>query len=389
VTGAGGPAVRELGPDDWDAAAGLAAEAFGSFADRARWTASLPHSVCLGAEDGGRLVSFARVKPYAQWFGGRRVPMGGVASVAVAGTHQRRGLARATVAAALPVCRERGLAVSALFPATTPLYRSLGWEHAGDHTWLDVPAPALRALGPADGVRPATEADVSAMLAAYDALGRDTNGLLARDGPFFDTRPETVLGADTVLVAEDGGGVTGWARADRKGADHTVEVTAWDVVALTPGAARGLWFALGAGSSTVRTVRAKAFADDVVPLLGEPAVSVHSAERWMLRLVSLPDAVAARGWAGEGSVDLDVRDDQVPDNAGRWRLTVEAGHGTATRGGDGTVALGVGALSALYSGYADPRTLRRAGLLACADDAALDRLAVLTAGPRPRLLDYF
>ena len=387
--------IDRLGPGDWDDAAALGAEAFGSFGDPSRWVASLAHSHAVGARDGGRLVSFARVKPYGQWFGGRTVPMGGIASVAVAASHQRRGLARATVAATLPVLREQGLVVSALFPATTPLYRSLGWEQAGDYTWLDVPGAALRSLGPVpDGlsVRPATEADVPAILAAYGALCADTTGLLAREGPFFDLRPETVLGADSVLVAVDAGGaLLGWTRADRRNAGHDVEVTAWDVVASTGDAGRALWFALGAGSSTVRRVRAKALPADVVPLLGEPDVTVHEHLRWMLRLVDLPAAVAARGWPRDLSarVDLDVTDELVADNAGRWTLTVEGGSGSLARGGDGTVALGVGALSALYSGYADPRTLRRSGLLDCADETALDTLAAMTAGPPPRLLDYF
>lgn len=193
------------------------------------------------------------------------------------------------------------------------------------------------------------------------------------------------------LVAEGESGIEGWTRADRRNTGHSVDVEAWDVVATTRAAARALWFALGAGASTVKTVRAKAFADDLLPHLAEPEVAVHEHLRWMLRLADAPAAVAARGWpAGlRTAVDLDVADEQVSDNAGRWRLAVEDGNGTLTRGGDGTVALGVGALSALYSGYADPRTLRRAGLLSCADDAALGTLATMTAGPRPRLLDYF
>jgi predicted acetyltransferase len=383
--------VRALGEADWDAAAGLAQEAFGAFGDTARWTASLAHSHAVGAYDGGRLVSFARVKPYAQWFGGRAVPMGGIASVAVAASHQRRGLARETVAATLPVLRERGLAVSALFPATTPLYRGLGWEQAGDYTWLDVPGASLRALGPVEGVtvRPAVEADLPGVLAAYDALCAGTAGLLAREGPFFDRRAETVLPG--CLVAEGEAGIEGWTRADRQGAGHCVDVQAWDVVAATRAAARALWFVLGAGASTVRTVRAKAFADDLLPLLAEPEVTVHEHLRWMLRIADAPAAIGARGWPEtlRATVDIDVTDEQVADNAGRWRLAVEDGAGTLTRGGDGTVALGIGALSALWTGYADPRTLRRLGLVSCAHDAALATLATMTAGPRPRLLDYF
>jgi predicted acetyltransferase len=396
VSAGGGPDIRAIPPEDYAAAQAVTREAFGGPADPvgdARWFASLDHSYPLGAYDGGRVVSFARVKPYAQWFGGRAVPMGGVASVAVAATHQRRGLARATVAATLPVLREHGFAVSALFPATAPLYRGLGWELAGDHVWLDVPGALLRGLGPVDGVtlRPATAGDLPGVLAAYRRLARETNGMLERSGPFFDLRPESMLAVDSFLVAEGAGGVEGYAIAERRNAGHDVAVTAWDVVATTPAAERAVWFALGAGSSTARTVRAKALPDPLALLLAEPEVRVHEHLRWMLRLVDAPAAVAARGWpAGlRAQVDLDVADGQVAGNDGRWRLAVEDGAGTLTRGGDGGVALGVGALSALYAGYTDPRTLRRAGLLSGGDERALDTLATITAGQRPRLLDYF
>jgi predicted acetyltransferase len=391
--GSGPPEIRAIPPEDFPAAHAVTREAFGGPAEDARWIESLTHSFPVGAYDGGRVVSFARVKPYQQWFGGRAVPMGGVASVAVAATHQRRGLARATVAAALDVLRERGFAVSTLFPATAPLYRGLGWELAGDYVWLDVPGALLRGLGPVDGVtlRPATAGDLPGVLAAYGRICRETNGLLERSGPFFDLLPESMLAADSFLVAEGPTGIEGYALAERRNAGHDVAVTAWDVVGTTPAAERAVWFALGAGSSTARTVRAKALPDALVLHLAEPDVTVHEHLRWMLRLVDAPAAIAARGWPAtlRASVDLDLADAQVADNAGRWRLTVEDGNGTLTRGGDGTVGLGVGALSALYSGWIDPRTLRRCGLLRSGDDAALDTLATMTAGARPRLLDYF
>jgi predicted acetyltransferase len=200
-----------------------------------------------------------------------------------------------------------------------------------------------------------------------------------------------MLAVDSFLVAEGADGIEGYAIAERRNAGHDVAVTAWDVVGTTPAAERAVWFALGAGSSTARTVRAKALPDPLALLLAEPDVRVHEHLRWMLRIVDAPAAVAARGWpAGlRATVDLDVADEHVPDNAGRWRLTVEDGNSTLTRGGDGTVALGIGALSSLYTGYTDPRTLRRTGRLRSGDDAVLDALTTMTAGARPRLLDYF
>jgi predicted acetyltransferase len=382
---------------DWRASRALGGEAFGhggrppTEADDARWKHGFDHSVTVGGYDGGTLVSQVRIKPYAQWFGGRAVPMGGLASVAVAAAHQGRGVARATVAAALPVLRERGLVVSALYPTTATLYRGAGWEIAGDYTWVDVPGALLRALGPVDGVtlRAGTADDAGAVLAAYRTVCRETNGMLDREGPFFD--PGGMLTFDSFVVAEGPGGVEGYALAERRHSGHEVEVTAWDVVGTTPAAERAVWFALGAGASTAKRVRAKAVAEPLGLLLGEPEVTLHEHLRWMLRVVDAPAAVAVRGWPPgvAAAVDLDLADPQVPDNAGRWRLAVEGGAGTLTRGGDGTVALDAGAFASWWSGYADPRTLRRLGRLRCADERALDTLAVLTAGPRPRMLDYF
>jgi predicted N-acetyltransferase YhbS len=137
--------VRPLPEEDGPAAHALCREAFGgpaapTPADVERWLHTHRHSHGLAGYDGDRLVSHARVKPYRQWFGGRPVPMGGVASVAVAASHQRRGVARATVGAVLPLLREHGYPVSTLFrrrrrctggsagstPATTP-----GWTCRG------------------------------------------------------------------------------------------------------------------------------------------------------------------------------------------------------------------------------------------------------------------
>jgi predicted acetyltransferase len=378
--------VRVVPEPDWPQLGPLSAEAFGGPPGDA-WLASLKDSVSVGAYDGERVVAHARVKPYRQWFGGRAVPMGGVASVAVAATHQRRGLGRVTVGALLPVMREEGQWVSSLYPATAPLYRGLGWELAGDYTWVDVPGESLRALGPCDGLRPATPADVPAMKAAYARVCAETSGMLDRTGPFFDANDPLAAGWSVVHDGPDG--VDGYALADRRYRDHHSDVTAWDVVGTTPEATRAVWFALGAGSSVTPSVRAKAFPDDVLPLLAEPSLPLHEHQRWMLRIVSLPEAVAARGWPSiEASVDLHVRDEQVAGNDGAWRLAVSAGEASAERGGSGAVALGIGALSALYTGYADPFTLRRSGLLT-GDDASLGALAVMTCGPRPRMLDYF
>ena len=66
-----------------------------------------------------------------QWWHGRAMPMAAVGGVKVAPEGRGRGVGRALMTALLREIAARGFPVSALYPATAPLYRSLGWEIAG------------------------------------------------------------------------------------------------------------------------------------------------------------------------------------------------------------------------------------------------------------------
>ena len=53
-----------------------------------------------------------------------------------------------------------------------------------------------------------------------------------------------------------------------------------------------------------------------------------------VRLVDLPEAVAARGYEADCDVVVEVADRLAPWNAGRWRIRVKDGTGEATRTDD-------------------------------------------------------
>ena len=115
---------------------------------------------------------------------------------------------------------------------------------------------------------------------------------------------------------------------------------------------------------------------------------------WMLRVVDLPAAVAARGWPAAAylnpcTVDLEVVDEHAPWHAGRHRLVVDSGKVMCEPGGSGTVRLTARALGPWFAGSADTSMLRRAGLLE-ADPADAQLLDLLTGAPRvPRMADSF
>ena len=70
-------------------------------------------------------------------------------------------------------------------------------------------------------------------------------------------------------------------------------------------------------------------------------------DRWMVRIADVPEALQQRGYpAGvKETLDLEVRDELMPGNHGRFQLRVSGGNATVTPGGDGSVQIDVAALA--------------------------------------------
>lgn len=391
--------VRLLTLEDLPAAYELARLAFGG--DRQPPPAVLaerPGRQQWGAFDGGgRLVGKAMDREQAHWFGGRLVPASGVAGVAVIPEARGSGVGRRLLTQLLAGARERGAAISTLFPTTALPYRRRGWEIVGTLTWTAVPTASLAApqVPGSAGLRPAEVGDVPALLEIYRAVARAGNGLMERSGPLFDTSPDAVLaGHDgiTVALGPDGGieGYASWSRGP--GYDESGRITVSDLMGLTGPATAGLLAMLGTWASVAPTVALRLPEADPAALIASMAgARVESQNRWMLRLVDAPAAVAARGWPPHlsGSVDLLLEDNICPWNAGPHRLVLAGGEGRLEPGGGAEVGLTARGLAVLYAGAADPSLLRRAGLLAGGDADSDAFLQAASAGSAPALLDYF
>lgn len=393
--------VRPLRADEMPAADRMSGIAFGYDPGpsapalrpaRTTWGAFLARA---DGDSPGPLVAVATDRHQQQWFGGRLVPASGVAGVVVEPYARGRGRAREVVTALLHGARERGAAVSTLYPTAPALYRSLGWERCGARTWHRVPVAALAQLRAPDGVvlRPASADDYRAVRHVYRTLAAQGNGLLDREGPLFAGTGEEFLAAFSgVTVATEGDEVVGYCSWSRgQGAEYD-RLSAYDLLSTTAGGTRALLALLGSWASVITTVLVQLPDEDPAPLLVPVAGGdVHRSEPWMLRIVDAPAAVAARGWPERvrAVVDLSLTDPVLAANSGHYRLVIDGGEARLEPGGSGTVALAVGGLAVLYASAAGPAVLRRAGLLAgggAAEDAVL---AAAFAGPRPALLDHF
>jgi predicted acetyltransferase len=412
------------GDDDMAAQLDLAQRAFGIYSagQRASWSyiAGLRagQGLFLGAFDGDGPAGAAMIHDMRQWWLGRAVPVAGIASVKVAPEYRGGGIGRRLMSAVLDVAAARGYPLSALYPATMPIYRSLGWELAGGMYVATVPARSLRTLlapdpaatvgdGAVGGGRtapahirragPDDAAEVIAVIGRAHAAARDAGPLTWDEGPARQWLSSPDL--YSYLAGDDGYAAYRWD------GDGHGNLLVERVHAVTPESLRALWSVIASHSSVARTVTALIAPNDPFWwLTAERDATIGKRSMWMLRVVDAPAAIAARGFPPGVcvSVPLAVHDQARPANAGRWQLTVADGKGAlvadgavsnagaaispagaAGRSGGAAVPLTIGArgLAALYGGT-PVGTLRLSGLASGGtpgDDAALDAAFAATA----------
>lgn len=343
-------------------------------------------------DERGRLLGKALLHDYGQWWGGREVPMGGVAGVAVHPDARGTGTASRLLGALLPEMAARGQGISVLFPTVVPLYRSLGWEVVGT---LDDTRLATRDLLPSGDtdctVRTGeAERDAAAVERLYDGWAAAGSGALTRRGRLFPDGAEGAFDGDLVgLAVGPDGAARGYVSYDRgrgyRGGEGELRV--WELVAADGGAARALLASLARWHPVASTVLWRGRTAGLQRLVSAPVPPPVTAQPWMLRVVDPVAAVAARGFprhvTAEAAFVLD--DPQQPQVSRAWRLAVADGRGVLTPATSATARLHVRGLALLWAGVATTDDLRRAGLL----DGDLPGVDAAVAGPRPALLDYF
>lgn len=390
--------IRAPQRDEAGAVFAICSEAFTSPPNRREtWMAAKRMEDFLGAWAGEELVGTTEVMPVGQFFGGRSVPMGAVASVAVRPDHRGRGIAPRLLALAVERMHEQGLVVSTLHPATTRFYRGLGWEIGGEFGVRRVPTASLAALPPGEQecLRPGRSDDLDGVRECYDRVAPSINGAIDRREPRWRIdqltldRPQRYL---YVYDADDG--IDGYVVYDQQQSSRQwgFRITAHELVAADARAAVTLWRHLGSHVAQVDTITVLAMPADVLTLLlPEQVVELAGANHWMTRIVDAAGAIAARGYPPgvRAEVHLQLVDRVAPWNDGRFVLRVEGGEGKLSPGGTGDVHISINALASLYTGWASASVLAAAGLVHHADRRDLADLDAAFAGPRPYLFDNY
>lgn len=360
----------------------------------------------------GRLVGTVSVLPFGQWFGGRSVPMGGVAGVAIAPEARGHGLARRLLADAIVAMKERGEVISTLYPTTSPLYRSMGYEFAGRYERVAVRVSELTAIVGRGEEQPRLQVEtlgpneIGRIRPLYDELASASNGWLDRSD-FFWARlghgldPAKHNAFTYALTDGDGtvqAGLTITHRSGGPGMKYNLDVGG-------PFARSRSAFSQAIGLvSAMGTMAHEATLSLPVESLALQIPNAYLDHRdswiWMLRIVDVAGALEARGYTpgAVGTIEFEVTDEHGRWNRGRWSLAVTDGRASVVRLDDGPAGSSTSAgpltvdiqtLSCLYTGFFNPTDLARAGRLPGISAADLATLHRLFDAPAPRVVDFF
>jgi predicted acetyltransferase len=330
----------------------------------------------LLAVDGDRIV--AHVGSYGRRLAvpGTTRPAAHVALVAVAPDYRRRGLLSGLMRRHLGDVRE---AVAVLWASEARVYPRYGFGLASSR--LEIAAdvrevgrvigpertpPLLRDLPVADGV--------AAARAVYDGVWSTRPGWSERTDAWWRhvtrDRPDQRYGATALRVLVTGGpdaadGYALWRATGRwSGPGPAGMVDVREVVADGPDALRALWrFLLGVDLTRTVTYPFGAVDDPLVHLVDEPRrLAGALADALWVRVLDVSAALAGRCYRVPVDVVLDVRDDHMPDNARRWRLSGDSSGGVCAPTPDGPdLTVDVRDLGAAYLGGTSLAVLGAAG----------------------------
>jgi predicted acetyltransferase len=311
---------------------------------------------------------------------GAVIPAAHVSGVGVLPTHRRRGLLTRMMHRQLHEIADAGREpVAILWASETSIYPRFGYGPAASRLFLNImnrevrlPAPPPEPSGRLRMAEP--DGLLAEMSKVYDQLRPERIGWSSRDDNWWkwvlgDPKDHRDGATKRYAVVHEGpGGPTGYAlwrvKDDWNSHGPSAEVQVREVVAADPETYQALWrFLLGIDLTRSVTMRLAAVEEPLLYMVDEPRrLGAGYVDALWLRVIDVPGALAARRYATDVDVVLEVTDPILTRNTGRWRLTGGPGGATCTATGDpADVVLPVTDLGAVYLGGTSFGTLAAAG----------------------------
>ena len=333
--------VRRPAEGELRACMQAASDAFAEPLEEADWereSVAVKLERAVGAFDDGRAVGFSASYEFDLTVpGGAAVPTAGVTWVAVLPSHRRRGILRRSMEQLFRDAGEQGEPLAALYASEAAIYGRFGFGIATH--WVTLNGESRRIAfrddpGASGVVRLVDEQEAfAAFPAIYEQVRSQRAGMLSRTEHWWRRHrladyEHWRRGASKrfyALLELDGEPSAyalyrvkdEWDDGYPKG-----QVRVHESVATSPDAARELWRYLFSIDLTTR-VQAE-LVDPASPLFFQVvdprALHLSHRDGLWLRLLDVEEALRRRSYEGEDELIVDVRDEVLPENHGRYRI---------------------------------------------------------------------
>ncbi len=341
---------------------------------------------------------------------GGSVPVSAFTAVTVAAPYRRRGLLTQMMQHELDTAyADRGEPISILWASEAPIYGRFGYAPAVTRTRLLAATPAMQFLPQVDfGDGSVDEVGQEAFTAAAKGIRArllaEEPGALSRDDKWwtwtlFDP-PAWRKGATQykwILHYDHAGTPDGFAYFRVRGKNDVTgpesEVQVHEVEAMTPRAYASLWRYLMQIDLTRSFKMRNARPDEPLRhLLSNPrALRTEISDGIYVRIVDVTAALEARKYSSEVDVVLEITDERVSSNNGRFRLKggPEGARVTKARR-DPDLSLSILEIGAIYLGGVPLGDLHRAGRMTEHKMGAVSAVSPAFGWPRaPWCVDNF
>lgn len=342
----------------------------------------------------GKIIGGLAILHMGQWYCGESVPMAGIAAVGIAPEHRGTGAVFELLKFTLKELHAKGVPLSTLYAATQRPYRKVGYEQGGICYGWELPTNSIQLSDRTLPMQPVIPVCQEAFYNLYHQKAKVTNGHLDRNQSIWKTIVEPEKETEQIFYAYLIGAAAqpeGYIIFNQKREENDRLIYIRDWVVLTAAAARRFWTFLGDHRSLVKKVRwCSSAVEPLMLLLPEQTNNIRFSEHWMLRIIDVSQALVKRGYplTIETELHLEVFDDLLPENNGKFVLSVSQGRGEVTKGGRGELQLDVRGLTSLYTGLFTPHQLKLAGKLE-AKATALSTATEIFAGLLPWMPDFF
>jgi predicted acetyltransferase len=311
-----------------------------------------------GLFEGDELLAVCKHHSFTTRVGADRLPMGGVAALAVPPENRREGYARELLAASLTEYRDREVPLAALWPFEHAFYAQFGWATASRYVNLETSPETLAfARGEREGsfvnLDPGAHDRLDSVLAAHNAgfdvtIERTEDWWRQRVFDGWERKPY-------VYGWERNGDLRAYVAYHIEEGDEGTRLRTVESAWVDREAHLAVLSFLADQDSQVDSVRMREPDARLLDVAHSPeAIDATVHIGLMLRLVDVPGALRRRSYpeGASGTVTIGVDDPLLDRNDACFRLTLDEGEARINAVEvEPDLTLGVGALSQLYVGY--------------------------------------